>query len=354
MKRLMIILFAIGMTTMSSTCMAGMSKSRVRKEARFLSDKMAYELNLSAGQRNDAYEINYDFIYSVRDLMDDLLYGEEWAMDRYYYLLDIRNDDLRWVLSDYQYRRFMNVDYFYRPIYASGNKWNFRIYFTYTNHNHFFFGKPYHYTSYHYNHYRYHYDHVSHYHNKYSHNVYRSNHSVRDNRVYSNNRKSDFSSVRILPNTSTPKGTVSTTRRSSSSNSSATRNNSGTYNSSSSRSSNSGSSTRSSGSNTNSSNSSRRSSSSTESTRSNSSSGTSTRSSNSNTGTSTRSNNSSTSTRSSSSASPSSSTTTRSNSSSSSVRSGSSSRSSSSGTSSSSSRSSSGSSSSSSRSGSRR
>ena len=46
--------------------MAAMSNSRIRKETRFLTDKMAYELNLSTGQYNDVYEINYDFIYSIR------------------------------------------------------------------------------------------------------------------------------------------------------------------------------------------------------------------------------------------------------------------------------------------------
>jgi AraC-like DNA-binding protein len=40
MKRMMITLFAIGMVAMSSTSMA-MSTSRVRKETRFLTDKMA-------------------------------------------------------------------------------------------------------------------------------------------------------------------------------------------------------------------------------------------------------------------------------------------------------------------------
>ena len=44
MKRMMITLFAIGMVAMSSTSMA-MSTSRVRKETRFLTDKMVYELN---------------------------------------------------------------------------------------------------------------------------------------------------------------------------------------------------------------------------------------------------------------------------------------------------------------------
>ena len=71
--------------------------SKVRKETRFLTDKMAYELSLSTQQYNDAYEINYDFIYSVRNIMDYVARGYEWALDDYYEALDIRNDDLRWV-----------------------------------------------------------------------------------------------------------------------------------------------------------------------------------------------------------------------------------------------------------------
>ena len=47
MKRIILILFAIGITAMSSVSMAAMSNSRVRKETRFLTDKMAYELNLN-------------------------------------------------------------------------------------------------------------------------------------------------------------------------------------------------------------------------------------------------------------------------------------------------------------------
>ena len=31
--------------------------------------------------------------------MDDVIRGEEWALDKYYRTLDIRNDDLRWVLT---------------------------------------------------------------------------------------------------------------------------------------------------------------------------------------------------------------------------------------------------------------
>lgn len=69
MKRILFLLFAVGLTA-NMTVMAGMSTSKVRKETRFLTDKMAYELSLSTQQYNDAYEINYDFIYSVRNIMD--------------------------------------------------------------------------------------------------------------------------------------------------------------------------------------------------------------------------------------------------------------------------------------------
>lgn len=97
MKRILFMLFAVIMST--AVCHAAMSNSKVRKETRFLTDKMAYELNLNTAQYNDVYEINYDFISGVRYLMDDVLRGEEWALNRYYDYLDIRNDDLRWVLS---------------------------------------------------------------------------------------------------------------------------------------------------------------------------------------------------------------------------------------------------------------
>ena len=188
---------------MSSVSMAAMSNSRVRKETRFLTDKMAYELNLNTAQYNDVYEINFDFIYSIRYLMDDVIRGYEWALDDYYNYLDVRNDDLRWVLSDAQYRRFLQADYFYRPIYASGGGWNFRVYITYTNRNYFYFPKPYHYRSYSGGHYRTHFHNVSYYRGRYNHSYYRGDYSVRNDRVYHTNRRSDFGSVNIRPNTST-------------------------------------------------------------------------------------------------------------------------------------------------------
>ncbi|NDW12503.1 hypothetical protein D0T50_06315 [Bacteroides sp. 214] len=217
MKRIMITLIAIGFTAMCGTSVAAMSTNKVRKETRFLTDKMAYELNLNAMQYNDVYEINYDFISSARYVMDELVSGYGWAMDEYYYLLDLRNDDLRYVLSDWQYRRFMNVNYFYRPIYTSGNKWQFRVYITYTNRNYFYFGKPSIYVSYKGGHYRHHYNDISYYKGRYSHTHYSRPVYTRNSNSYKATRRSDFSSVNIRPNTERPSTSRATTLRSSSS-----------------------------------------------------------------------------------------------------------------------------------------
>ena len=83
MKRILFILLATLSTAVCSAGTNAMSNSKVRKETRFLTDKMAYELNLNTEQYNDVYEINYDFISGVRYVMDDVLYGNEWALNRY-------------------------------------------------------------------------------------------------------------------------------------------------------------------------------------------------------------------------------------------------------------------------------
>ena len=211
MKRILFMLFAVIMSTV--VCHAAMSNSKVRKETRFLTDKMAYELNLNTAQYNDVYEINYDFISGVRYLMDDVLRGEEWALNRYYDYLDIRNDDLRWVLSRRQYSRFMQAAYFFRPIYVSGGHWSFRIYVTYTNPNHFYYPRPYHYRTYCGGHNRVHYHNVSYYRGRHNYPTYNGSFRIRDNKSYHTSRRSDFGSVHIRPNSGTLPNVEQSNRR---------------------------------------------------------------------------------------------------------------------------------------------
>lgn len=163
--------------------MAAMSNSKIRKEAHFLTDKMAHELNLNMIQYNDVYEINYDFIFSINHIMDDVVRGNSRALDKYYHNLDIRNDDLRWVLSERQYRRFLDIEYFYRPVYASGNKWYFRVYITYTNHSLFYLSKPNSYNTYHGGHHRINHNHTSYYKDKHNHAHYNGAYSVKSENV---------------------------------------------------------------------------------------------------------------------------------------------------------------------------
>ena len=51
----------------ASVDMMALGRSKVREYARFLSDRMAYELGLSSGQYDDCYEINYDFVDAVAE-----------------------------------------------------------------------------------------------------------------------------------------------------------------------------------------------------------------------------------------------------------------------------------------------
>ena len=136
-------------------------------------------------------------------LMDDVLRGEEWALNRYYDYLDIRNDDLRWVLSRRQYSRFMQAAYFFRPIYVSGGRWSFRIYVTYSNPNHFYYPRPHHYRTYCGGHYRTHHHNVSYYRGRHNHPAYNGPFRIRDNKSYHTSRRSDFGSVHIRPNSGT-------------------------------------------------------------------------------------------------------------------------------------------------------
>lgn len=163
-----------------------------REQARFLTDKMTYELGLNPRQYTDVFEINYDFINAAESLRYDILRGNSAALDRYYSLLDYRNQDIYWVLNSRQYRSFTSRNYFYRPIYRSGSNWGLRIFINYTNHNHYYYAPPTNYRYYNGRSYRgqgqnYYYR------DRYSHSrsgKYNSFHS--NQRRYNNARKEDF------------------------------------------------------------------------------------------------------------------------------------------------------------------
>ena len=94
-----------------------MSYNAAKHEALFLSDKMAYELNLTAAQYEAVYEINLDYLMSLNGHGD--VFGIWW---------DRRNADLRFVLNSWQFDKYMSLAHFYRPIAWHAGGWTFAVY----------------------------------------------------------------------------------------------------------------------------------------------------------------------------------------------------------------------------------
>lgn len=149
----------------------------IRVNARFLTDRMAFELDLNQTQYNDLFEINFDFFHGVDPYIDAMARGETYALEAYYRFLDERNDDLRWILSSSVYTRFMGLEYFFRPIYALNNVCYIGIYKIYPNRSFFYFSRPVHYFTYNGLHSRRHCKGISyyrtHYKGRYHHPVYK-------------------------------------------------------------------------------------------------------------------------------------------------------------------------------------
>ena len=134
MKKMMIALVA--MLTIAATGHA-MSYEQARNEALFLTDKMAYELNLTEAQYEAAYEINLDYLMGVTSYDD--VYSTYWER---------RNLDFSYILFDWQWQAFCAASYFYRPLYWDGGYWHFGIYARYPHRDYFYFGRPVFYASY--------------------------------------------------------------------------------------------------------------------------------------------------------------------------------------------------------------
>ena len=107
-----------------------LSFERAQAEALYLTDKMAYELNLNDQQYNDAYEINLDYFLRIDSPSD--LYGSYYSYRLY---------DLRCILHDWQYDLMVAADYFLRPIVWRAGGWYFPIY-SYYNRGYFYYSRP--------------------------------------------------------------------------------------------------------------------------------------------------------------------------------------------------------------------
>lgn len=127
MKKMMV----MAMMMVMSISANAMSYNEARNEALFLSDKMAYKLGLNSAQYDAVYEINLDYLMSMNGQGD--VFGTWWSR---------RNSDLRYVLSAWQYDKYMACSYFYRPLVWNAGKWQFGIYRHYSNHSLFYMSRP--------------------------------------------------------------------------------------------------------------------------------------------------------------------------------------------------------------------
>ena len=101
---------------------AAMPYTDARDKALNLSDKMAYELNLTAPQLEAVYEINLDYFLSIDDESD--MYGQ---------VRQIRNRDLAEVLTGSQYESYDSSEWLSAPLTLSDNGWTLAVNNRYDN-----------------------------------------------------------------------------------------------------------------------------------------------------------------------------------------------------------------------------
>lgn len=134
MKRTLLSLLLLIASTVQ---MMAMSYDEARQQAWFLTDKMAYELNLTPGQYDRVYEINLDYLMSIRTASDCT--GYYWSY---------RDTDLRYILFDWQYNLYRTLDYFFRPIRWIRSGWYYPVCEHY-RYGYYYFDRPTIYVSYH-------------------------------------------------------------------------------------------------------------------------------------------------------------------------------------------------------------
>ena len=134
MKRYLLTLLIVLAGTLSAKAL---SYSEARDRAWFLTDKMAYELNLTPDQYDRVYQVNLDYFLSIACESD--------CHSRYWHY---RDTDLRFILWDWQYRLYVTLDYFYRPIRWVRAAWHYPICDHY-RYGYYYYERPRVYVSYH-------------------------------------------------------------------------------------------------------------------------------------------------------------------------------------------------------------
>lgn len=107
----------------------GMSFSEAQEHAYYLTDKMAYELDLTPEQYDQVYQVNLEYLLNVR------------SSNPYNYYWDYRNADLSYILYDWQYSLYRAAEYFYRPIVRRHFSWYFPVWDRYSR-SYYYYSRP--------------------------------------------------------------------------------------------------------------------------------------------------------------------------------------------------------------------
>lgn len=129
-------LFTLFTALLFSIVVSALPFQEARKQAWFLTDKMAYALNLNPAQCDRVYEVNLEYFMQINSQHD--CHGRYW---------DYRNTDLRYILHDWQYQLYSTISYFLTPLHWTKSNWVFDIYKHYRD-GYYYFNRPTIYVSY--------------------------------------------------------------------------------------------------------------------------------------------------------------------------------------------------------------
>lgn len=126
MKRILLSLLLV----LLAFSVKAMNYEDAREQAWFLTDKMAYELNLTPEQYDRAYQINLDYLMSLRTPSD--CNGYYWTY---------RDADLHCILFDWQYNLYRTLTYFYHPVRWYQTRWYYPVFDRY-RYGYYYFDCP--------------------------------------------------------------------------------------------------------------------------------------------------------------------------------------------------------------------
>lgn len=149
MRKIRTLLAALLLAFTSMTASAQpMSYMSMCNNARFITDRMAYTLGITAIDLiDDLFRINFDYICGVNDYLDDVAMG--YRYNDYMAVCYERDRAIQRLLGMTLWNRVMTYDYFYRPIVFNDCRWSFGIYVHDSNIHHFYHHVPRYYNTYH-------------------------------------------------------------------------------------------------------------------------------------------------------------------------------------------------------------